>query len=173
MSGKLKKVLAGLATTSLAVAMLQGLTTPAVAAVPTNGATIGNGITTTDLAAAGMTPTLLAQALAGTNFSVSNVKYTGAPQQAGKIHIVDPAVVSFNDGVILSSGNIADVVGPNKSESTTGDMAGAGDADLTNLILNTATVNPQTYDAASLEFDFVAAPSRSLMLKPNFHSTMT
>ena len=154
--GKLKKVLATAVTSVLALAMMQALAAPASAAVATSGATIGNGITTTDLSAVGMTKEKLAQALAGANFTVSNVTYSGAPEQAGAIHIVDPAVVSFNDGVILSSGNIADVVGPNKSESTTGVETCAQDQMLTDLIKNTATVNPMTYDAASLEFDFVS-----------------
>ena len=118
-------------------------------------ATVGNGITTTDLTAVGMSPAALAGALVGPGVSVSNVTYSGAPAQAGSIHVLDPAVVSFNDGIILSSGNIADVVGPNKSDGITGDMAGPDDADLNALIANTQTVNPVTFDAASLEFDFV------------------
>ena len=95
--GKLKKVLATTVTSVLALAMMQALAAPASAAVATSGATIGNGITTTDLSAVGMTKEKLAQALGGTNFTVSNVTYSGAPEQAGAIHIVDPAVVSFND----------------------------------------------------------------------------
>lgn len=122
--------------------------------------TVPNGITTTDLAAVGMSPALLAGDLAGAGVTVTNVKYTGANAQAGRVHAVDPAVVSFNDGVILSSGNIADVTGPNKSDGITGDMAGAPDADLNALIANTQTVYPVTFDAASLEFDFVPTASQ-------------
>lgn len=59
----------------------------------------------------------------------------------------------------MSSGNIADVVGPNQSDGITGDMGGPADADLNNLIANTQTINPVTFDAASLEFDFVPAAS--------------
>lgn len=123
-------------------------------------ATVADGITTTDLAAVGMTPAALAGALVGPGVTVSNVTYSGAPAQAGSIHVVDPAVVSFNDGIIMSSGNIADVVGPNKSDGITGDMAGPDDADLNALIANTQTVNPITFDAASLEFDFVPTASQ-------------
>ena len=85
------------------------------------------------------------------------------------MHIADPAVVSFNDGVILSSGYVADVVGPNKSESTTGDMGGPNDPQLDALIANTQTVNPRTFDAASLEFDFVPS-SKSVYFKYTFGS---
>jgi len=107
-----------------------------------------------------MSPATLAGDLAGPGVTVSNVTYKGANAQAGRIHVLDPAVVSFNDGVIMSSGNIADVAGPNKSDGITGDMAGPADADLNTLIANTQTVNPVTFDAASLEFDFVPQASQ-------------
>ena len=107
--------------------------------------------------------------------SITNVKYTGASAQAGIVDIADPNVVAFNHGLIMSSGDIANVIGPNKSDSITGYMAGqpgfdsngaatssvsgGGDTDLTNLISQTQTVNPNTYDAATLEFDFVPTAS--------------
>ena len=134
---------------------LAAMPVPAGAAL----ATVGNGLVTTDLSAVGMSPDSLAATLVGPGVSVSNVVYTGANAQAGLIHLVDPAVVSFNDGVIFSSGNIADVVGPNKSDGITGDMAGPDDADLNALIANSQTVNPITFDAAKLEFDFVPTAS--------------
>ncbi len=118
-------------------------------------ATVGNGITTTDLNAIGMSATALATDLMGPGVTgISNVTYTGDHAQAGTVDLLDPAVVSFNHGVVLSTGNVADIVGPNKSEGTTGVMTGASDADLTSLIASTATVNPMTYDASVLEFDF-------------------
>lgn len=139
---------------------LGGLGLPRPAGAATAPVVVGNGLTTTDLSAVGMTPAGLAAALVGPGVSVSNVQYAGANAQAGLIHLVDPAVVSFNDGVILSSGNIADVVGPNKSDGITGDMAGPADADLNALIANTQTVNPVTFDRAVLEFDFVPTASQ-------------
>ncbi len=117
-------------------------------------ATVANGITTTDLNAVGMSAASLAASLVGPGVSVSNATFTGSNIQAGTVHVQDPAVVSFNDGVIMSSGNIADVVGPNKSESTTTDVNGPGDPSLDQLIQSTQTVVPATYDAASLQFDF-------------------
>ena len=149
--------MAVIAATALGMVVLPPATAPAAAAA---AALVGNGITTTDLSAVGISPTALAAALVGGGVTVSNVTYSGALAQAGAIHVVDPAVVSFNDGIILSSGNIADVVGPNKSDGITGDMAGPADADLNALIQNTQTVNPVTFDAASLEFDFVPSASQ-------------
>ncbi len=160
--GRLRSVMARISVLALiattGVAAVVG--SPARAAAPGGAATVGNGLTTVDLGAVGMSPTALASTLVGTGVSVSNVTFTGANAQAGTIHLVDPAVASFNDAVILSSGNIADAVGPNKSDGITGDMAGPADPDLTALIANTQTVNPMTYDAAVLEFDFVPAASQ-------------
>lgn len=148
-------VLTLLATACATLGTVAANPTPASAAV----AAVPNGITTTDLAAVGASPAALAQALVGTGVTVSNVTFTGSPAQAGTIHIADPAVVSFNDGIIMSSGNVADIVGPNKSESTTGDMGGTNDPQLDALIAGTQTVNPTTFDAAALEFDFVPSAS--------------
>ncbi|NDC19842.1 MAG: hypothetical protein EBZ87_06200, partial [Microbacteriaceae bacterium] len=121
---------------------------------------IPNGIQTADLNSVGVTAQSLATELAGSGVTISNVVYKGANAQAGTIDIVDPNVVAFNHGVILSSGNIADVVGPNKSESITGDMGGTNDTDLDALIANSQTVNPITFDSASLEFDFVPTSNK-------------
>jgi hypothetical protein len=108
----------------------------------------------------GTTPESLAAELAGPGVTISNIQYKGSNAQAGTIDIVDPNVVAFNHGVILSTGNIADVVGPNKSESITGDMGGSNDTDLDALIANSQTVNPVTYDATSLEFDFTPTTNK-------------
>ena len=140
---------------ALVTALLCGVAvsaTPSTASAAT--ATVGNGLTTTDLNSVGVSAASLAASLVGPGVSVSNATFSGNGIQAGLVHIVDPAVVSFNDGVIMSSGNIADVVGPNKSESTTTDVNGPGDPTLDQLIQNTQTVVPATFDAASLEFDF-------------------
>ncbi len=55
----------------------------------------------------------------------------------------------FNDGIILSTGLISDVVGPNNSDSTSWEFVTAGDAELT------ALSGFVTNDAAVLEFDFI------------------
>lgn len=146
--------LVGLVAPLLVVSLLS----PASAQAAT--LSIPNGIQTADLNSVGVTPQSIAAELAGPGVTISNVVYKGANAQAGTIDIVDPNVVAFNHGVILSSGKIADVVGPNKSESITGDMAGSNDTDLDELIANGQTVNPITFDAASLEFDFVPTANK-------------
>jgi len=89
--------------------------------------TVANGIVTHDLNSIGVTPTALAQELAGAGVTVSNVSYTGGNTQAGTIDVTDPNVVSFNHGIILSSGDVSNAVGPNKSDSITGYIGGGED----------------------------------------------
>lgn len=151
----LRRPLALAAATALVSSALVVAAAPAHAAA----ATVANGITTHDLTTVGTTPLALAQELAGSGVTVSNVVYSGSSVQAGTIDLLDPAVVSFNHGVILSSGSIGDVVGPNKSDGITTDTQGPADADLTALIAASQTVDPTTYDAAVLAFDFVPTAS--------------
>jgi hypothetical protein len=114
----------------------------------------------------GQTPTTLAQALAGSGVSVSNVTYTGANRAAGSF-TGGTGIIGFGSGIILDSGNVQTITGdgacsggvegpndcnegggPAGNENTTA-FGTAGDADLD--ALTGATTN----DAAVLEFDFV------------------
>jgi hypothetical protein len=94
------------------------------------------------------TPTDLAKMLVASNVPVSNATFTGA-KVAGGTFTGGLQAVGFNIGIILSTGNIASVVGPNKSTNTTTQNLQPGDPDLSKL-----TTFP-TYDAAVLQFDFV------------------
>jgi len=94
-----------------------------------------------------LTPTNVAQALVGPGVTISNVTFTGDPAQGGTF-TADPGTIGFDTGVVLSSGNIADTIGPNTSDNTTTDFGGVGDGDLTTLS------GFPTLDAAVLEFDF-------------------
>jgi hypothetical protein len=94
------------------------------------------------------TATQVAQSLVGPGVTIANVTHTGAPQSAGTF-TGGALSVGFDAGVVLSSGRIADAVGPtNDSTSTTGEMAQLGDGDLTSLS------GFDTNDASVLEFDF-------------------
>ena len=136
-----RRPLAVLATFALACATLVALAAPASAAVVTTDLT---GEATADD---------LANRLAGEGVAVSNVSYTGNEAAAGSF-VGGDGIVGLDEGVILSSGNIADVVGSNQSAGTTTSFGTAGDADLTTL------VGASTFDAAVLEFDFVPTTSQ-------------
>ena len=58
-------------------------------------------------------------------------------------------IIGFESGIILSSGGVQNVVGPNSSDSITQINDLAGDAELTIL------AGVDTFDATTLEFDFV------------------
>jgi hypothetical protein len=90
----------------------------------------------------------LAQALAGSGVTISNVVYTGAPLAAGTF-TGGSGIIDFDSGVALSSGYVSSVLGPNNSSSMSGANGTPGDAALA------ALAGEDTYDAAILDFDFV------------------
>lgn len=149
-------------------ALLVSIPALAAASTPANGSTARtpgpqptkiSSITAqsvTDLTG-GLTAEDLAQALIGEGVEVSNVTYVGDNHAAGTFTgFADP--FGIDGGVALSSGAIANstdytsnLIGPNQSDSITASFGTQGDSDLDQL------VNPlKTYDAAVLEFDFVA-----------------
>ena len=91
----------------------------------------------------------LAADLVGAGVSVSNVQYTGAPDAKGTFAFADPTTVGMNGGIVLSSGNANEVVGPNTMDwnSTSWNLLG-------NDLLSGLSTYP-TYDASVLSFDFV------------------
>lgn len=97
----------------------------------------------------GLEPQDLANALIGEGITISNVVYTGADVAAGTFD-GGGDVVGLESGIILSSGDISNVIGPNQAEDTTTENNTDGDADLDGL-----TGGFGTFDAAVLEFDFV------------------
>jgi hypothetical protein len=106
------------------------------------------GLVTQDLGAGGLTPADLVAALVGAGVSVSNIQFNGAPV-AGGTFSGGSGIVGFAQGVILSSGDIASVVGPqNLLPYTSTDNLRPGDPDLDLLVAG------QTQDACVLEFDF-------------------
>jgi hypothetical protein len=120
------------------------------------GALASPGLAVTDLAH-GSSATALAQSLAGTGVSISNIQYTGTPNAAGTF-TGGADVVGFDSGIILGTGSVQTtrtdpcskgVEGPNQCDANTTDNGGPGDPDLD------ALSGVTTYDAAVLNFDFV------------------
>jgi len=97
----------------------------------------------------GLTPTDLVNTLLGGGVVVSNVTYSGANVSAGTFS-GGTGIIGFESGIILSTGDIASVGGPNTADDTTTNNSMPGDADLDSLIPGYTT-----YDASVLEFDFV------------------
>lgn len=111
-------------------------------------------VATTDLTGA-QTASDLANALASGGIAVDadSVTYTGDLSAAGTFS-GGSGIIGLDGGVILSSGAIANVIGPNDSPGATSAFGGPGDVDLT------ALAGAATADAAVLQFDFVPTTSQ-------------
>ena len=59
----------------------------------------------------------LVNQLVGSGITVSNVSYTGANVAAGKFH-GGTGIIGFEEGIVLSTGSVANVVGPNQDDDT-------------------------------------------------------
>src|SRR5207237_484092 len=79
-----------------------------------------------DLTTPGITPAVLANALVGAGVTISNVTFKGDARAAG-IFTGGSAAIGLEGGVVLSTGRIRDVVGPNTSLSTSTDLGDPAD----------------------------------------------
>src|SRR5581483_12501039 len=105
------------------------------------------GLSTAPLSST-LTPQDLVDMLVGSGVTTSNVSYTGADGASGTFS-GGAGIVGFDQGVLLTSGDVAHVVGPNSSDSISAENGLPGDADLNALAGATA------FDASVLDFDFV------------------
>ena len=94
------------------------------------------------------TPTQLVQRIIGNDTPFSNVSYTGAQIASGSFS-GGTGILGFEDGVLLTSGSVQNVAGPNVADNITTDNSLPGDADLDMI------TGGGTQDASVLEFDFV------------------
>jgi hypothetical protein len=127
---------------------------------------VGGGsraLVTQDLTS-GLTPADLVAALLGGGVAASNIQFNGVPVAAGTFS-GGTGIVGFPSGIMLSSGSIAFVPGPNTQDSVSGVNTGTGDADLNGLIpLYT------TFDACVLEFDFTCTGTQIIQFQYVFTS---
>jgi predicted ribosomally synthesized peptide with SipW-like signal peptide len=134
----------GAAMTGAGVAGLSALT---------GSASAQSGFSVTTKSSSGDSATDLAQSLlaGGTGISINSATYTGAGTAAGTFS-GGGSVYGLDNGVILSSGDVTNIEGPNNnSDSISVEHGTPGDSDL--LAISDNTVN-STNDAAVLEFDF-------------------
>lgn len=97
------------------------------------------------------TPNQLVQDVLVTGcLTASNVSFTGGSTQIGHF-TKGSSSFPISEGIILSTGNVADAEGPNYDYNTTTEIGSAGSAEI-----NTIT-GGISYDAAVLEFDFIPA----------------
>ncbi len=97
-----------------------------------------------------LSPSLLVQTvLLGSGVTASNITYNGAPIAIGSFNGTS-SNIGLNAGVIMTSGDIANAVGPNNQSGASTGNGLSGDPDLDQIMSPTLS-----YDAAILEFDFI------------------
>src|ERR1041385_290551 len=95
---------------------------------------------------------LVQNVLLGQGVLVSNVTYTGSPNAIGYFNGIN-SNINLDSGIIITSGDIINAVGPNTNGAQTTANGTPGDAQLEQL---TGNLPGNSFDAASLEFDFKA-----------------
>lgn len=114
---------------------------------PKDPSTSTGGLVVVDLTGA-TTPDDMAAILAGPGIAISTITYTGADVAAGRFS-GGIGIIGFEKGIVLSSGQVLDVAGPNTVDNLSTNNSTPGDGDLEALSGFT------TFDAAVLEIDFV------------------
>jgi hypothetical protein len=117
---------------------------------------------TTDLNS--LTKEQIVDILTGGGVTVENITITGTNEAIGSFSGGKPEGdtkgIGIEEGVILSSGNVANAIGPNNKDNQTSDFGTPGDPDLDKVLAqkksNTDDASTQTTnDAIVLEFDFI------------------
>lgn len=90
----------------------------------------------------------LANTIVDEGIDISNVIYNGAATASGTFTDGLSSGIGIDEGIIITTGNANDALGPNESDSQSTVNGSGSSADLADLIFES------TNDAATLEFDF-------------------
>ena len=126
---------------------------------------VGTGLMTTDLNT--ITADDMVSALIGSGPdapTISNVTFNGANIAAGTFS-GGTGILGFEQGIVLSSGNVASVAGPNSADDTTTNLGTGGDADLQTLIPGFSIL-----DATTLQFEFTCETTQFVSFQYVFTS---
>ncbi|MFA9556321.1 choice-of-anchor L domain-containing protein [Evansella sp. AB-rgal1] len=91
----------------------------------------------------------LVESLLGEGVTVTNISLKGVDVSSG-FFTGGEDIIGFDQGIILSTGSVHNVIGPNTSDTIAYETGLPGDEDLDKLI-----PGYRTYDATVLEFDFI------------------
>ncbi len=111
------------AASTVTIAILLALGLPAITAQA------NPGLTVTPLNGDTLTAADLVDALVGTGISTSNEAYAYVSQATGTFS-GGTGIIGFESGVLLTTGSVANVVGPNESDTITAFNEAPGDPDL-------------------------------------------
>jgi len=90
----------------------------------------------------------LANAIVGAGITTSNITYTGVNGASGTFSQGNASGLDIDSGIVLSSGQAVNAIGPNNSNGAGTNNGAPGAANLTVL------AGAPTFDATSLKFDF-------------------
>jgi len=114
----------------------------------------------------------LLECLLGPGVSVSNPTLTAAPRAVARFS-GGTGIIGIESGILLSTGDVDSVLGPNDLEDCSTYNLFPGDPDLDTLVANTQG-DPEfpvvTYDAAVLEFDFECGSAQPINIQYVFAS---
>jgi len=118
-----------------------------------------DGEVVVDLGEPGVTPRLLAESILGSDIEILNVAFTGAVSQAGFVSGYDLFNNPFGlfEGVILSNGDVLDVLAPNSDDSTSSSVLDQDVEDGNFYELNDSSF---TRDESIIELDFIAPENK-------------
>jgi hypothetical protein len=85
---------------------------------------------------------------ASSGITINSATYTGAPGASGTFSTTGAPIIGIASGILLTSGAVGNVVGPNNNSSAGTDNGLPGDAQLT------ALAGAATHDASILTIDF-------------------
>ena len=145
LENRLRSVALALIVCATLVAPAMAARTPGPSKVPGGGT---SSQSTQSLSVHYATLAALLDCIVGPGVTVSNPTYFGSLNSFGTFS-GGAASIGFDSGVIISSGDVFNVVGPNIYDNVSTNNGTGGDADLNALIPGYST-----YDAAGIEFDF-------------------
>lgn len=135
--------------TTIAAAIVAGL---ALAAAPAHSALVVTPLNGSTVTANSMANSLLS---GGSGITINSVTYTGANGASG-LFSGGTGIIGFESGIVLTSGSVDNVVGPNNSDSASVSLGLAGDASLNGILPS----GQQTFDASVLEIRFTPNASK-------------
>jgi hypothetical protein len=107
---------------------------------------------------------IIAALVGSSSIAISNVSFTGSDSALGTF-TGGTGIIGFEQGIVLSTGLVENVVGPNSGDGTGYGHALLGDPDLDSLIPGF-----ETEDACILEFDFECPAVREIGFEYVFSS---
>ncbi len=147
--------LAGAATSSASAARVPGPSKPHAGSGPTPAQA---GLVVQYASVANMLDCIV-----GPGATATNATFFGAPNAFGTF-TGGTGIIGFESGVIISTGDVFNVVGPNQFDNVTTDNGQPGDPDLDALVAS------RTYDAAGIEFDFTCDQASQFSIEYVFGS---